>query len=98
GDLVWLDSNMNGTQDTGESGLDGVVVELQGCDVSHIGSQTTSAGGHYAFSNLAAGSYRVKVVPPAGMTLSPAFSGTTRSLDSNVSPETLVTGCLKMAD
>jgi len=98
GDLVWLDSNMNGTQDSGESGLDGVVVELQGCDGSHVASQTTAAGGHYAFANLAAGSYRVKVVPPAGMTLSPAFSGTTRSMDSNVSPETLVTGCLKMAD
>ena len=96
GDFVWLDLNMNGVQDSGESGLDGVVMQLQSCDGTLIGSQTTSSGGFYSFANLAAGSYRIKVVPPAGMTLSPSFSGSTRSMDSNVSPETFATGCLTM--
>ena len=96
GDFVWLDSNMNGVQDSEESGLDGVVMQLQGCDGKLIASQTTSAGGFYSFANLAPGSYRIKVVPPAGMALSPAFSGSTRSKDSNISPETFTTGCLTM--
>ena len=71
-------------------------MQLQGCDGKLIASQTTSAGGFYSFANLAPGSYRIKVVPPAGMALSPAFSGSTRSKDSNISPETSTTGCLTM--
>ena len=72
-------------------------MQLQSCDGTLIATQTTSAGGFYSFTNLDPGSYQIKVVPPAGMALSPAFSGSARSKDSNVTPETLTTGCLTMS-
>jgi hypothetical protein len=78
GDTVWKDLNANGVQDAGEPGIDGVQVKLYrdngdgafnaATDIL-VGTQTTSAGGHYLFQNLAANDYFVDVVDatvPAG--------------------------------
>ena len=78
GDLVWHDTNNNGRVDPGESGIDGVVVQLyrdtNGSGVFDAGDQfiaetITSGGGLYRFDGLLPGDYLV--VLPAGN-----FSGT----------------------
>ncbi|SMC93164.1 SdrD B-like domain-containing protein [Kibdelosporangium aridum] len=53
GDLVWLDSNRNGSLDADESGLPGITV--------YAGSlkTVTDAAGKYLFNDLPDGSYRV---------------------------------------
>jgi hypothetical protein len=67
GDRVWLDSNGNGAQDAGETGINGVTVQLLDSSNNVVGTTTTSGDGNYTFSNLAAGNYSVRVTPPAGV-------------------------------
>ena len=67
GDRVWNDANGNGTQDAGETGINGVTVELLDTANNVLASATTSGDGNYTFSNLMAGNYSVRVTPPAGV-------------------------------
>src|SRR6185312_8068303 len=70
GDRLWIDSNGNGVQDAGETGLNGVTVELLDAGNTVVGSVVTSGDGNYTFSNLAGGNYSVRVVAatlPAGL-------------------------------
>lgn len=67
---VFHDSNYDGVQNSGETGLPGVTVFL---DLNHDGTldpqdpQTTTDGsGNYSFVNLAPGIYVVREVVPAG--------------------------------
>lgn len=55
---VFYDANGNGTND-GESGLDGVTVQLQDADGNVLEETSTAADGNYAFTGLAGGDYRV---------------------------------------
>nr|WP_315257127.1 SdrD B-like domain-containing protein [uncultured Duganella sp.] len=72
GDRVWLDSNKNGIQDSGESGVCGVKVTLIDADGKQVGAAvTTDANGNYMFNNLKPGNYTVvfdKATLPEGMT------------------------------
>lgn len=93
GDYVWFDSNGNGIQDAGETGIGGVEVKLY-LDNGTVPNQvdagdtlvrttTTDSSGHYLFSGIAAGQqYVVKMTSPAEFTPSPAGAGTS-STDSN---------------
>ncbi len=62
GDYVWIDTDRDGVQDTGEPGVEGVVLVLTGPDDEAVtdvngvvvGPQTTDADGHYSFDNLPA--------------------------------------------
>ena len=67
GDYVWEDQNLNGLQDLGEPGIDGVTVNLYedsngngiaepGIDMLHAFA-VTSEGGQYIFSNFPFGDY-----------------------------------------
>ena len=67
GDRVWNDANGNGTQDAGETGINGVTVQLLDTANNVLASATTSGDGNYTFSNLMAGNYSVLVTPPAGV-------------------------------
>ena len=70
GSFVWNDTNMNGLQDPGETGISGATVMLldgSGTAVPGVASQTTGTNGQYYFGNLPEGSYQVKVTPPAGL-------------------------------
>jgi hypothetical protein len=60
GDTIFLDVNRNGTQDLGEPGIAGVIVELFQDDVL-IDWQVTDGSGNYLFSGLPAGTYTVRV-------------------------------------
>ncbi|MEO0016984.1 MAG: hypothetical protein RLZZ522_267, partial [Verrucomicrobiota bacterium] len=69
GNQVWLDTNNDGLFGGGESGVNGVVVQLYlssqtpGVDSPYL-TTTTSGGGLYQFSNVPAGNYVVYL--PAG--------------------------------
>ena len=58
---VWSDTNHNGSLDSGEPGLGGVTVALLNSSGSVVATTTTNSSGAYTFSNVAAGSYTIKV-------------------------------------
>ncbi|WP_395742930.1 beta strand repeat-containing protein [Prosthecobacter sp.] len=76
GDTVWNDVNNNGLQDSGESGIGGVTVQLwtpgtdnaiggTGGAADALAATTTTDGtGAYSFAGLVAGKYFVTVTPP----------------------------------
>jgi hypothetical protein len=88
GNFVWKDLNGNGIQETGEPGIDDVLVTLTREDVV-IRTTTTAGGGYYDFPGLTAGDYIVTVIiggtPADGLLPSPTGAGTPAS-DSNASP------------
>jgi hypothetical protein len=49
GNSVWNDANQNGIYDAGESGINGVIVELYD-GATKVGTTTTANGGRYAFN------------------------------------------------
>ncbi len=67
GNLVFMDTNANGLYDSGDSGINGVAVELwsAGDDPNGGGSPVatviTSGGGFYTFTGLSAGDYFVHI-------------------------------------
>ena len=67
GNFVFNDTNGNGQQDTGETGIDGVVVNLIQ-NGTEIATTTTAGGGIYNFGDLQPGDYIVEFVAPAGTT------------------------------
>jgi hypothetical protein len=79
GNLVWNDTNGNGTKQGGESGVPGVTVDLftPGDDDAIGGSgsaadmlvatTTTNASGNYSFSIPSPGRYYVRVTPPSAL-------------------------------
>ncbi|MEZ4910061.1 MAG: SdrD B-like domain-containing protein [Saprospiraceae bacterium] len=73
GDFIWEDSNANGIQDTGETGISNVTLTLTGNDGAGNAvtlSTTTDTNGAYAFDNLAPGNYTVTLSVPNGYNLS----------------------------
>jgi Zn-dependent metalloprotease len=68
GGVVWNDSDGNAKRGPSEAGLKGVGVEIrQGtCKGLKVGSLLTGAKGEYNFSNLASGTYCVRVSSPPG--------------------------------
>ena len=79
GDLVWLDANANGIQDTGETtGVAGVTVTLYNATGTQVGTPVvTPVSGAYSFSGLTPGQYKVCfTTPPAGYNFSPTGQGT----------------------
>jgi hypothetical protein len=70
GDWVWFDLDADGIQDPGETGIEGVLVEIyavkkNGSDGDKLGEVYTDSSGRYLFSNLPVSqqgiTYRVKV-------------------------------------
>ncbi|MCO8120459.1 SpaA isopeptide-forming pilin-related protein [Stieleria sp. TO1_6] len=69
GGSVYIDANDNGIRDTDEEGIEGVTLVLIGTD--SLGNAvnlaaTTDDNGDYVFNDLAAGTYRVDELQPAG--------------------------------
>ncbi len=78
GDLVWLDVNANGIQDSGETtGVANATVTLYTAAGVQVGSPiNTPASGAYSFTGLVPGSYKVCFTAPSGYTFSPTGQGT----------------------
>ncbi|NEQ62542.1 MAG: hypothetical protein F6K53_36220, partial [Moorea sp. SIO4A1] len=102
GDLVWDDQNGNGIQDNSELGINGVRVELWQdggdgqpgtSDDSFYGFTLTAPDGTgndgvYLFSNVPAGDYFLKFIPPDNLNLSPQDQGGDETADSDADPNT----------
>jgi len=69
GDFVWhdlyhgSDHLVDGIQDAGEPGLEGVIVNLLDTTASLIASTISDATGYYEFADLSAGTYIVEISP-----------------------------------
>lgn len=92
GDFAWVDANANGVQDSGETGVAGVSVQLielgtdgklGTSDDKSIGTQVTDSFGKYLFSDLDAGNYVAQFTAPAGYLFSPSIVGSDTAVDSN---------------
>ncbi|MPQ44033.1 SdrD B-like domain-containing protein [Clostridium tarantellae] len=72
GDFVWYDLNSNGLQDAGESGLNGIKVNLYEKGNSKVLQTTFTANnindqpGYYLFNNLSRNIYLVQFIKPSG--------------------------------
>ena len=95
GNYVWNDLDRDGIQDSNETGIGGVTLNLTGTSGSGAAinlSTTTASNGSYLFSALPPGTYQVRVTSSltsgvlAGYAASPTLVGTDRGLDSNVNP------------
>jgi fimbrial isopeptide formation D2 family protein/uncharacterized repeat protein (TIGR01451 family) len=84
GDRVWNDTNANGIQDAGETGVSGIVVALYDSTGTLLITTTTDLNGNYLFDNLPAGTYTVGVGATPGRGISPRGAGSDSALDSDV--------------
>ncbi len=67
--FVFVDLNNNGQRDSGDPGIPGVEIALDGADVFQrpVEEKTTSKDdGSYAFNDLMAGVYTITETPPEG--------------------------------
>lgn len=75
GDRVWEDTNGNGGQDDGATGIVGATVQLLNGAGLVLGSTVTGADGFYRFTGLVPGDYSIQVLP-AGFTPTQRNQGT----------------------
>ena len=85
GSLVWEDLNGNGVQDSGESGIDDVAVDLYDSGDNLIASSTTDTTGNYQFTSITPGDYYLQFTAPSGYSFTTAFNGDD-TLDSDAAP------------
>ncbi len=82
GDRVWFDTNGDGVQDAGETGLGGVTMQLTNTTTGRVADLTTTVGGFYLFTDLAPGdTYVITVTDQADVlsTLTATFPVTNPS-------------------
>lgn len=89
GDYVWFDTDKDGVQDAGESGLAGVTVTLYDNTGKVIGTTVTDNNGKYLFTGVPAGTYTVGFTPPIGLVGTTQTSG--NATGSDMSPSTFKT-------
>lgn len=61
GNLIFIDADGDGVQDTSEPGIEGVTVALEDASGNVIATTTTDANGIYSFPGLPAGTYDVVI-------------------------------------
>ncbi|WP_348697802.1 SdrD B-like domain-containing protein [Duganella fentianensis] len=83
GDRVWEDSNGNGVQDSGETGIDGVKVDLKDSLGNTVASTVSHDGGQYSFT-VDPGTYSIAVTAPAGYGISTKNQGSDTAADSDI--------------
>ncbi|EFO79830.1 conserved repeat domain protein [Oscillochloris trichoides DG-6] len=89
GNLVWFDTDNDGTQNNGELGVAGITVELLDASNNVLKTTTTNADGIYGFADLAPGNYRVRFSNlPSGHTFTSLNSGSDTGIDSDADPGT----------
>jgi len=86
GDYVWLDTDQDGIQDLGESGVPGINVEVKVDGGASVATTTTDANGYYFFTGLNSGTnYRLYFTNlPAGYVFAPQDAGSDDNVDSDV--------------
>lgn len=64
GDKVWEDLDRNGLQNSGEPGIEGIVVNLLNANGDVVATKTTDANGNFIFYGVLAGDYKVQFDNP----------------------------------
>lgn len=93
GDFVWIDSDGDGLQDPGETGLNGVTVRRLSADGSSVLDTTTTVTnggqpGYYEFTGVPDGDYLIEFITPGDYVFSPQDNptgGTNDDSDANPS-------------
>jgi len=90
GNFVWLDLDRDGVQDSGEPGIENVVVTLYNSGGTAIGTTTTNGVGFYQFWDLDPATYTVGVpiTLPDGNFLGAQDQGGNDATDSDGNPST----------
>ena len=89
GNFVWNDANANGIQDANETGISNVTVSLYDGNTSLLRTTVSNSNGEYAFTNLAAGTYKVRFTLPMGYAFTTtSAAGSTSTNDSDPSTTT----------
>jgi hypothetical protein len=83
--LSWQESDGDGVRETGETLLQGKEVRLYTATNTLVSTQTTAAGGTYAFTGIAPGNYYVQFIA-AGASFAPQNAGGNDAIDSDASP------------
>ena len=95
GDRVWIDSDRDGIQDSNETGVNGVTVNLYNnatCSGNSTANTTTNSNGYYQFTNLLAGSYCIEFSNlPNNYNITSANQGSDNSLDSDANSNAQIT-------
>lgn len=87
GDFVWNDLNQNGLQDSGETGMPNIIVQLlNGADESLVASTNTDPLGMYEFTNVPTGSYKLHFILPPNFQFTLANQGSDDAIDSDADP------------
>ncbi|OAN45081.1 hypothetical protein A6A03_02690 [Chloroflexus islandicus] len=98
GNYVWFDANVNGIQDSGETGVAGVTVSLYTLNGTLVATQNTDSNGLYLFTNLLPGEYYVVFSNlPADRSFTRADQGSDDALDSDANPLDGRTGIIRLA-
>ena len=84
GDFVWLDTNNDGLQTSGETGIENVKVYLKDQFGAILDSTLTSSTGAYLFDSLLDGNYQIQFILPADKAFTLANNAASDSLDSDV--------------
>jgi protocatechuate 3,4-dioxygenase beta subunit len=92
GNFVFIDSNKDGRQDPGETGVSGVTVTLFDINNNPVATTITDATGFYAFNNLTPGTYSVGFTLPIGYQFTGKDSGTDDTKDSDADTQSGRTG------
>jgi CshA-type fibril repeat protein len=82
-DVVWLDANRNGIQDSGELPLSGITVQLFNENRQMVLTTKTDASGKYVFNDVMPGKYYVKFTVPSGYTVTEPSAGNDTTSDSD---------------
>ncbi|NEW60394.1 hypothetical protein GSY74_03790 [Sulfurovum sp. bin170] len=92
GDKVWYDANKNGIQDSGESGIKDVKVELYRASGEFVAGTATDGSGLYLFDGLIPADYYIVFTPSAGYAISDKDQGgdDTKDSDANSAGRTSV--------
>ncbi|TDM00995.1 hypothetical protein ERX37_11105, partial [Macrococcus hajekii] len=83
GDYVWLDSNKDGLQTAGETGIGGVQVLLKDANNRTIQTTVTDNAGNYGFYDLPQGTYTVEFIAPGSYTATTTGTNPASTTDSN---------------
>ncbi len=89
GNFVWKDNNINGVQDDGTTGVDGIEIKLYDNGNNYLGSKFTDANGAYLFEDLPNGIYYIEVdgIPSECQLTYPDLGGNDET-DSDVNKST----------
>ena len=88
GDYVWHDTDADGIQDPGESGIQNVTVNLYEDGGPLSDTTTTGVDGSYTFTDVDPGDYYLDFILPSGYSFTQQDQGGDDAIDSDADPTT----------